>query len=422
MDHEVAVIGAGPYGLSAAAHLRAAGVTTHVLGVPMEFWARRMPAGMLLRSAWEASHIADPSGALTLGRYAAARGQPIPSPVALQDYLAYGRWFQRTAVPDIDSRRVREIAAAPDGGFTLRLGEGDTLSVRRVIVATGLDGLASRPPPFAGLPHELASHASDHSDLSVFGGRSVLVVGAGQSALESAALLAAAGAGVELMARSSTLRWLRGARIRRRLGPLRPLLYPSTDVGPPGLNHLMGHPHLLRRLPERQRERATARSIRPAGAEWLRERLADVTITLGTHAVRADWESRLAVQLSDGSTRAPDHILLGTGYRVDIARSSLLEPGLLKAVKRANGYPCLDAGLQSSVPGLYFLGAAAAGTYGPLMRFVSGTRFSSRALAARFPRRETRRPLGRVQRRAPLSATPPAQAPVETQPAPSTTR
>jgi hypothetical protein len=416
------VIGAGPYGLSAAAHLRAAGVSTHVLGLPMDFWERCMPAGMLLRSAWEASHIADPSGHLTLARFGAERGRPVPRPVPLADYLAYGRWFQRSAVPDIDGRRVREVAATSGGGFSLRLSGGDSLVVGRVVVATGLEGFASRPSPFAGLPRELASHSLDHADLSVLGDRSVLVVGAGQSALESAALLTEAGARVELMARAPAVRWLRGGRIRRRLGPLRPLLYPSTDVGPPGLNHLMARPLLLGRLPASQRDRAIARSIRPAGAEWLRERLADVTITLGTRAVRAEWESGLEVSLSDGSTRTPDHVLLATGYQVDIARSGLLESGLLEGVERAGGYPSLRAGLESSVPGLHFAGAAAAGTYGPLMRFVSGTRFSSRALAAQLRRGGTRRPLGRAPLRVPRSATPPATAPAETLPAPSTTR
>ena len=66
---DVAVIGAGPYGLSAAAYLRSAGVETRIFGEPMAFWQKQMPAGMCLRSNWGASHIADPQSQLTLDEY-----------------------------------------------------------------------------------------------------------------------------------------------------------------------------------------------------------------------------------------------------------------------------------------------------------------------------------------------------------------
>jgi cation diffusion facilitator CzcD-associated flavoprotein CzcO len=48
-DTDVAIIGAGPHGLAAAAHLRRAGVATHIFGEPMSFW-QGMPAGLLLRT------------------------------------------------------------------------------------------------------------------------------------------------------------------------------------------------------------------------------------------------------------------------------------------------------------------------------------------------------------------------------------
>jgi cation diffusion facilitator CzcD-associated flavoprotein CzcO len=88
---DVAIVGAGPYGLSAAAHLRAAGVEARVFGRTMEFWERQMPAGMLLRSSWNACHISDPNHRLTLDDYQVNRGTTLGAPVPLDSFIAYGR-------------------------------------------------------------------------------------------------------------------------------------------------------------------------------------------------------------------------------------------------------------------------------------------------------------------------------------------
>ena len=84
MSCDVAIIGAGPYGLAAAAHLaQIKGLTVSIFGEPMGFWRTAMPAGMLLRSAWSASHIADPNGALTLDAYKLGSGNHLASPIPL---------------------------------------------------------------------------------------------------------------------------------------------------------------------------------------------------------------------------------------------------------------------------------------------------------------------------------------------------
>lgn len=382
----VAIIGAGPYGLAAAAHLRAATVETCVFGETMEFWETQMPMGMCLRSSWAASHIGHPRRALTLDEFSASERSSISKPIPLDRFVGYGRWFQRHVAPDVDRRRVVRIEREAKG-FRLRLDDGDTVLARRVVVAAGISRFGWRPPQFDGLSKELASHSGEHRDLRHFSGRRVVVVGGGQSALESAALLQEAGAEVEVIARQERIRWLdqRAGWLKSHRNPLRSLLYPPTDVGPPILNRIVAAPDVFRRLPRAMRERIAFRSIRPAGAGWLAGRLHDVPIRTSrvVEAARRA-EDGVEVRLDDGSRRNIDHVLICTGYRVDIARYGFLTPDLLSSVRTADGYPLLTDGFESSLAGLHFLGAAAAWSYGPLCRFVSGTAFSGRALARRI--------------------------------------
>jgi lysine/ornithine N-monooxygenase len=376
----VAIVGAGPYGLAATAFLRAAGVETRLFGEPMGFWRHQMPAGMRLRSAWEASHIADPAGALTLEAYQAAHGVRLAVPLPLSDFVQYGLWYQRQVAPDVDRRQVVEVAPAA-GGYRLRLEDGEVLPARRVVLATGIARFAWRPPQFEGLPPALVSHTAEHADLSRFAGQRVLVVGGGQSALESAALLHEAGAAVEVVVRARRVHWLHRGRLQGWLGPLRPLLYPPTDVGPPGLNWIVALPPLFRRLPRPLQQRIARRAIRPAGADWLRPRLRDVALTMGRQVVAVrPCGTGLRVALDDGSERRVEHLLLATGYRVDVARLPYLAPALVQALAQRDGYPQLGAGFEASLPGLHFLGALAAESFGPLFRFVAGTGYAARAL------------------------------------------
>lgn len=383
---QVVIIGAGPYGLAAAAHLRAAGIETRVFGEAMEFWEKQMPVGMLLRSVWSACQISDPQRQLTLEGYEAAHGVRVSKPVPLDAFINYGRWFQGQAVPDLDRRRVHEVAPAADG-FRLTLEDGETVRAQRVVVATGISRFAWRPPEFDALPTPLASHTAEHRDLTRFAGRRVAVVGGGQCALESAALLHEAGAEVEVIARQEKIRWLdqKATWLKSPSNPLRPLLYPPTDVGPPILNQIVAAPDVLRCFPRSIQEKIAYRSIRPAGAAWLVDRLRDVPIRTSRSVVAATRAGdRVELKINDGSQRSVDHVLIATGYRVDIARCDILAPALMKRLRVAGGYPELTAGLESSVPGLHFLGAPAARSFGPVCRFVSGTTFTAAAVTRKI--------------------------------------
>jgi FAD-dependent urate hydroxylase len=384
---DVAIVGAGPYGLAAAAHVGRLGLSTAVIGDPMWFWRCRMPAGMLLRSPNVASDIADPENELTLAAYAAASGEQMPSPLPLDRFIDYGFWVQRHVAPAVDPRPVARIERQR-GGFRLAFADGDVATASQVVVAAGIAPFAVRPPAFDRLPPELASHSSDHRDLSVFAGRRVVVVGGGQSALESAALLRETGCDTEVLARAERVFFLRRQPWLHKLGPLTRLLFAPAEVGPAGLSRLVERPGWYGRLPRTFQDRFAVRSLRPAGAAWLIPRLRDVPITSSaavTAVHEADGEVRLS--LCDGSERSADHVLLATGFRVDISRYAFLPKDLLRAVDQADGYPRLSCTFESSLPGLYFLGAPAAWSFGPLMRFVAGTAWAARALARGIERR-----------------------------------
>ncbi|MGB7331205.1 MAG: NAD(P)-binding domain-containing protein, partial [Terriglobales bacterium] len=368
------------------------GIETRVFGEPMAFWKSQMPAGMFLRSNWKASHIADPDGKVTLDAYCDATSNPVPAPIPLEQFVEYGLWYQRQAVPQVEKCSVTNVDAS-NGGFNVTLACGEVFKSRRVILATGIANFAWQPEEFVGIPRELASHASAHTDLSRFKGQRVVVIGGGQSALESAALLHESGADVEVIVRKSELNWV-GVHYRiHHLGPLSWLLYSDRDVGPAGLSRLVSVPRLFRVFPREFQNRAAYRAIRPAGSGWLRPRLSTVQITLGRKVVSAaSGDSKLLLQLSDGTDRLVDHAILATGYRVDTSKYEFLPQGLQARLQTVNGHPILKSGLESSIAGLHFLGKPASWSFGPLLCFVSGTEFAAKELVRSISRTEgTRR-------------------------------
>lgn len=385
-EYDVTILGAGPYGLAAGNHLQQIkGLEFRVFGDPMTFWERNMPVGMYLRSNWTATQIADPTRSLTLEAFQQESNTRFSLPVPLDRFVQYGQWYQRKALPNLDRRKITRIEFDPKG-FRLLLSDGEAIVSRRVVVAAGINSFAWRPPDYRSLPAGLMSHASEHSDFRKFAGKQVLIIGGGQSALESAALLHESGATTEVIVRSRIIHWLGGwasKTLHHRLGKLmRAILYAPTDVGPAGMSQLMARPDLVRCLPRGLQDRLRKRSVRPAGARWLVNRLRDVPIRLGRSVTSVTTaEGGLRVRLDDGSERIVDHVLLGTGYRIDVSKYEFLAPEIVKALHTFNGYPVLKPGLETSVPGLHILGAPAAWSFGPLMQFVSGTHYACQSLA-----------------------------------------
>lgn len=384
--HDVAIIGAGPYGLSAASHLNAKGFSTRVFGQPMAFWANKMPEGMLLRSPRVASNLSDPDGAFTLDAYETASSKKSSAPVPLDTFVEYGRWFRHQLGSGLDERSVLRVDR-DFPGFRLTLEDGEEIQFKRVIVAAGIGPFKKRPDVFEGLSESHVSHCYEGRNIRRFAGKRVVVIGGGQSALESAALLHEVQADVEVIARQPKLNWIGQHSWLHHLGPISSILYSSHDVGPAGISRLVAYPKLTALVPLKLRDKIRKRAVRPAGARWLPERLENVKLTTGRYVAQALLRGdEIELRLDDGSQRSIDHILLGTGYQVDISRYDFLPPELAQEIQQFDGYPKLASGFRSSVRGLHFIGATAARSYGPLLNFVAGTEFASRELTRNLSR------------------------------------
>jgi pyruvate/2-oxoglutarate dehydrogenase complex dihydrolipoamide dehydrogenase (E3) component len=380
----VAVIGAGPYGLSTGTHLKSANVTTRVFGDAMSFWRGNMPKGMKLRSPWRASHIADPNKEHSLDYYATTHRVQRTENLPVAEFVRYGEWFQRRAVPDIDKRMVKTIAPGAKG-FRLHLEDGDVVEARRVVIATGLTNQAFRPAQFDGLPRSHVSHSSEAVNPDEFRGRRVAVIGRGQSACESAVLLHEAGAEVELICRGD-VHWIGSENPDAEQGDglkwwLREALAAPSAIGPFPVSWLVEVPSLLRRLPYDLRSRISIRSLRPAATAWLRPRAKGMRINPGRTVVEARAQgNKVALRLDDHSVSLVDHTVLATGYSVDVGKLGIIAPELLQRIADSAGFPILSKGFESTVPGLHFVGSPAIGSFGPLPRFVAGAGYAARCV------------------------------------------
>lgn len=389
VDCEVIIIGAGPYGLSAASHLRASGIEAVVFGEPMQFWANKMPAGMLLRSPREASTISDPQSEFTLEAFEAGSKTQPATRVTRETFVDYGKWFLTESGINLDRRAVTQVHQE-DSVFAVTLSDGAVMASRRVVVAAGVGPFKRSPKPFSDLSPSQASHCYDGRGLADMGKR-VAVIGAGQSSLESAALLSETGADVEVIARIPSLRWIGMHKRLHQLGLISRMLYSKYDVGPIGISRLVAYPNLMLHIPMELKDRIRTRAVRSAGAPWLIPRLPQVRITTGRTVISArEIGGEVQLILDDGSERRVDHVLLGTGYSVDISRYEFLSPSVVKNVRQLDGYPDLAAGFCTSVPGLHFIGATAARKFGPLLYFVAGTGFASRELTNHVSRYRTK--------------------------------
>jgi thioredoxin reductase len=383
----ILIIGAGPYGLSLAAHLRDSGRSVRIFGEPMRLWSHHMPRGMSLKSEGFASGIYDPELEFTLKAYCAERNIPyadVGLPVRIETFIAYGLEFQRRYVPNLEVTRVKSVDRLTEY-FEVTTETGEVVRAQKVVVAVGIAHFAHMPSLLASAPDSLVSHSSQHCDLTGFKGKHVGVLGAGASAIDIAVLLQQAGANAELIARTPTIQFHDPPNEPRSI--YQRVKAPRSGLGTGWRSRMCTDaPLLFHALPQSLRHRAVERHLGPAPCWFTREAVEGrLPLHLSANLAKAEPNhEHIRVTISQPDRQDThlefDHLIAATGYKVDMSRLNFLNEKLRSGLKQARNTPILDRHFESSVPGLYFIGIAAANSFGPLLRFGYGAKFAARHL------------------------------------------
>jgi thioredoxin reductase len=388
---DVIIVGAGPYGLSLAAHLQQSDVGFRIFGSPMHTWRECMPTGMLLKSDGFASNIFDPGATFTLERFCELNRIPYDHtrvPVSLETFRQYGMAFQQRIVPQLEDQQVTQVERDGDV-YRFQLSDGTMGRADNVVLAVGISHFHYVPPVLAGLPSDALTHSSAHRDLGRFGGRDVTVVGAGASAIDTAVLLSELGGRVTLIARRSSLRF--GDPPSGVESIWKTVIHPRSPIGPGWKARLLSDaPWLFHRLPDHWRLRIVSNWLGPAAGWPMKERFVRVPALLGYEIEAAEFMNgkvRLSLQSKTGPREhVTDHVIAATGYRTDLRRLTFLSGELLSAIRSVRGTPALSPNFESSIPGLYFVGMASMYSFGPLMRFACGAHWAAKRIAKTLKR------------------------------------
>jgi cation diffusion facilitator CzcD-associated flavoprotein CzcO len=394
-----AIIGAGPYGLSIAAHFRGRGIPFRIFGRTMDSWRAHMPKGMLLKSDGFASNISDPNDEFTLGKFCSQEGIEYSDtgiPVKLDTFTRYGLAFRERMVPELEDKQVVSIERSADG-YVLRLDTGERFNARNVVLAVGITHFDYVPENLASLPAEFLSHSSRHHDVEQFRGREVIVIGGGSSALDWAALLYEAGANVQLVARQGALKF-HGKLTGKERSLWERIQRPQTGLGPGWRSSFYANaPAAFHRLPDNLRLEIVKKTLGPSGGWFVKDTVTNHVPKLLGHTVQRaelkDGKVCLKVRAEDGAEREirADHVIAATGYRVDLERLTFVSSAIRSKIATLGGTPALSSTCESSIPGLYFVGIAAANSFGPVMRFAFGADFAARTVTKALGKSLSRR-------------------------------
>lgn len=390
---DLVIIGAGPYGLSIAAHLRKTKLTFRIFGTPMQSWRGQMPKGMLLKSDGFASSLYDPDSSFALRHYCQEMHLPyadVGLPVPLEVFTAYGLEFQKRFVPNLEETDIKSVRRNASG-FELTTQDGQTMYARKVIVAAGITHFGYLPPFLADLPREYVTHSSQHHDLSGFRGKKVAVIGAGASAVDIAALLNEAGSEVQLVARRKEIAFQTKAKEPRPL--LQRLRNPRSGLGVGWRSRLCTDaPLLFHVMPRDFRFRVVQRHLGPAPGWFVRDKvIGKFPLHLGCtieSVVVENGNVHLRLVERDGSESELtfDHVIGATGFQVCVSRLAFLDSSLRRLIHAIDDTPVLSRNFETSVPGLYMVGVASANSFGPLTRFAYGAKFTARHISRSLSR------------------------------------
>ncbi len=392
-DTQVVIIGAGPQGLSISAHLSALGVGHLIVGRTNNTYRSIVPDGMLMKSEPYASSIASPDGKHSLAAFSAAHGLDYVDrigPVTAERFVEYVDWYAERLVPGVQDETVTEVTPV-DEGFRVSFADAAPVTARRVVVATGVLPYYYLPTQLAQLPDHLLTHTARHIALDEFKGRKVAVVGAGQSALETAALLHETGADVQVIVRAPQLSW--NEKNPDYVSTLGQVKRPVVQLCEGWRCAFWNTPAAFRLLPEGYRIQKARTVLGPSGAWWLKDRVDGVVDVLTGHGVREAVAQGHGVRLVLDGPGQPeidvDHVIAGTGFRIGLDRLPFLPEHLRSVIKTVNNHPAVSRSGETSVTGLYFAGAPTVVSNGPSARFVAGT-FTLAAWLARSAARHAR--------------------------------
>ncbi|HVS76743.1 MAG TPA: NAD(P)-binding domain-containing protein, partial [Steroidobacteraceae bacterium] len=273
-----------------------------------------------------------------------------------------------------------------NGGFALHLEDGRVVTSRQVVLAAGHMAFHVMPPELSGLPEPQGVHRARMGAVERYAGRDVTVIGAGQSALESAALLHEAGARVRVIVRGDRLLWNEPSRRRSLLERIR---MPDAGIASGWRSVAISElPRTFRWLfPPAKRHRFVASAYGPSGAWWLRDRFVDqIEVWLDSRIEMASMVGdrvRLRVARAEGVQECvTDYVIAGTGFRVDVNRLDYLDRSLIADLRtEAEGIPALSPRFETSIPGLYMAGIATSPVFGPIMRFMYGAKHAAPIIA-----------------------------------------
>jgi len=376
METDLLIIGAGPFGLAIAAQAAHDGIEHTVVGKSMEFWRENMPKGMFLRSAsdW---HL-DPLNVHTIHTFLESQGKTPRDvePLSLEFYLTYAEWF----------RQQKHIQPLPiyiqrldrfNGHFAATTKNGDGIKAQRVVLAPGFKHFAHIPEDVkAKLPRGRFQHTAEFVDFSGARNKRYLIIGGRQSAFEWAALLLEAdAAAVHLSHRHAS---------------------PAFAVADwswvnPLVENMVEHPNWFRELSQEEKDQVSHRQWAEGRLKvepWLEPRLKDERISVWPHTELENCSENdngeLEITLTNGATFIVDHIVLATGYKVEISKVPLLAAGnILKQLETRNGFPVLDDHFETSVPGLFITSMPATQDFGPFFGFTISVRTAAKLICGR---------------------------------------
>ncbi|HEY1013916.1 MAG TPA: NAD(P)-binding domain-containing protein [Herpetosiphonaceae bacterium] len=362
-------MGAGPYGLSVAAHAQVAGIPYMLFGEPLAFWKKQMLADMQLRSPIDLTSLSHPAGEFSLGQYLThiQRDPAQQEPVSKAVFLDYGAWFQQQIGIEASNTGATWLRRA-DGQFLVETMH-QTVRAAAVVVATGLTHYQAIPALLTkNLPITRYAHSTPASTRRDYARQRVLVVGGGQSAFELALYAQLQGAQVTLAQRAESIYY---ADIHDLLSRL-------------FISLLSNSPMVFHHLPDSWHDPLRKRMLPTTVAPWIEAQLqrTPVQVWCGAELAQADeTQGAVHVTFRDGRSITVDQIIAATGYKVDLSQHLLLgDPSIRDGLVTHDGAPHLDRHYQSTIPGLFFAGAMAQHSFGPAYNFIFGVGPQCRAM------------------------------------------